>query len=251
MKIFITGVSSGIGRELTKQLVEAGHEVWGISRREKLLIDLSQEVKMGKFKFSVCDISNFKQLSDLKDEMAALGFDPDIVVLNAGVFDNPDKISGNPDHIERMIRVNLEGNLKCLSLFLREMEERNSGQFIAVSSLYALMPDKNNMAYAASKAGLSMAFRSLRIRYSRTGVKFKTVHPGPIDTDQSNKGRSNEHKRKGLHVATEEQMALCIIKIIGSKRQNHYFPAYVGLAYFISFWFPDPFMDWLSRKFKR
>jgi len=44
MKILITGASSGIGRELAKQLVKDGHVVWGVARRENLLNDLKKEL---------------------------------------------------------------------------------------------------------------------------------------------------------------------------------------------------------------
>lgn len=40
MKVFITGVSSGIGKALTTRLVKAGHEVWGVARRREALEEL-------------------------------------------------------------------------------------------------------------------------------------------------------------------------------------------------------------------
>jgi len=49
-RVLITGVSSGIGRELTKQLVVEGDSVWGVARRKELLINLKKELKGAKIK---------------------------------------------------------------------------------------------------------------------------------------------------------------------------------------------------------
>ena len=52
MKILITGTSSGIGRELARQLAEAGHQVWGIARRKDLLESLRHELGGDEFHYS-------------------------------------------------------------------------------------------------------------------------------------------------------------------------------------------------------
>ena len=86
MKVFITGASDGIGRELAKQLVRQGHEVWGIARRAELLSALQKELGKENFHFSAGDVGNEKDAENSFLEMKRAGFLPDTAVLNAAVF---------------------------------------------------------------------------------------------------------------------------------------------------------------------
>ena len=54
--VLITGVSSGIGKALTKLLLTKGFRVWGIARRKELLLELKKELHSDKFIFTAADI---------------------------------------------------------------------------------------------------------------------------------------------------------------------------------------------------
>ena len=62
-RFFITGISSGIGYGLTKKLIGKKHQVWGVARREALLVDLARELNSDRFHYSVCDVTNFKSVN--------------------------------------------------------------------------------------------------------------------------------------------------------------------------------------------
>ncbi len=53
--VLVTGVSSGIGRILTKKLIDQGFRVWGIARREDLLKSLKKELRSKNFFYLVVD----------------------------------------------------------------------------------------------------------------------------------------------------------------------------------------------------
>ena len=78
--IFITGVSSGVGRQLTKQYIADGHKVWGVARRKPELQELSEELGENNFLYSVCDVSNEIEVKNTKSEMDNHDFKPDIVI---------------------------------------------------------------------------------------------------------------------------------------------------------------------------
>ena len=71
MKIFITGISSGIGKALAKRLVVAGHIVWGVARRKELLDQMQSELGADKLLISTCNLANI-------DEMKAVAGSRDI-----------------------------------------------------------------------------------------------------------------------------------------------------------------------------
>ncbi|MED5578496.1 MAG: SDR family NAD(P)-dependent oxidoreductase [Nitrospinota bacterium] len=182
LKIFITGVSSGLGRELTKQYVASGHEVWGIARRQAELYTLSEELGKDNFLFSVCDISSPAQIDETKTEMENNNFIPDIVILNAGINPEANKNSFSIDEIEETIQINYLGALRCIEIFMPYFLERKKGQFAAISSLNAYRGDSRWIGYSASKSALSKSFESLRGRYTDQGITFTTIHLGAVDT---------------------------------------------------------------------
>lgn len=74
MKIFITGVSSGIGKTLTTELIKIGHEVWGIARRQEELEDLKNNLNSANLYLSRCDIESLDDMKKVADEMKSKKF---------------------------------------------------------------------------------------------------------------------------------------------------------------------------------
>lgn len=189
-KYFITGVSSGIGRALARELVRRGHRVWGLARRQELLAELAAEIRSDRFLFSACDVA---QPDDVRATALALeqsDFLPDVVILNAAI--NPERF-GSPFSLrefEDVTRINLFGALAWVDVFLPRFRARGSGQFVAISSLAAYRGDARWIAYGASKAALSRAFEAFRGRHAREGIAFTTIHLGMVDSGMGRGARS-------------------------------------------------------------
>ena len=180
--IFITGVSSGVGRELAKKYVASGHKVWGIARRRPELQVLSEELGKNNFFYSICDVSNQDEVENTKFEMDNNNFKPDIIILNAGINPEANKNSFTLDEIEGVIQTNYLGALRWIKIFIPFFLERKKGQFAAISSLNAYRGDSRWIGYSASKSALSRSFESLRGRYADKGIVFTTIHLGAVDT---------------------------------------------------------------------
>ena len=180
--IFITGVSSGVGRQLTKQYVADGHKVWGVARRKTELQELSEELGKNNFFFSVCDVSNEVEIAKTKSEMDSNNFNPDIVILNAGINPEANKNSFSLIEIEEVMQTNYLGALRWVQIFISSFLKKKQGQFVAISSLNAYRGDSRWIGYSASKSALSRSFESLRGRYADKGLVFTTIHLGAIDT---------------------------------------------------------------------
>lgn len=248
MNVLITGASSGIGKELARRLVVNGHIVWGIARRKELLERLKNELHSNLFLWSVCDTSNPNSVDESVRMMRERQFIPDAVVLNAAIVkDDTDPTTFYQNAVEVM-RTNLEGPLLWVNSFLELFRKRNHGQFIAISSLFAHWPDATSASYAASKAGLAMAIRSLQIRYAKEGIQFKTINLGPVSTAINPRFA---YTKSSLFVSSPEKAAQFIAKTINSNHSDFYFPWYVWLIRCTLWWLPDTWFEALSKPFRR
>lgn len=250
MKIFITGVSSGIGRELACILIGKGHQVWGIARREDALVVLAEEINNPAFSYDSCDISETKATVKLSKKMAEQAYIPDIVILNAAV-DLEDSYPGiDFANGAQMMRTNVDGANYWISVFIEPFLKRGSGQFIAISSIFAQWPDAASVSYSASKAALSMLLRGLRIRYAASNLQFKLLYLGPVAT-QINPKFSGQEPAGSLVVAPVSAAADYIETIISSGRKNFYYPFYIHLVFTFLRWLPDRIFQFVTRPFKR
>lgn len=175
MKVLITGVSRGLGRGLAEKFLAAGCDVAGIARENTNIPDA--------IRFFRGDVSDFAGMREIAARLSDTGFTPDVVILNAATMESDIAPDGTFDTemFEKIIHINLISALKITGLFLPAFIQRRSGAFVAISSLAGVRAIvKSKIAYPAGKAGLSMAFESLRIQYTGSGVRFITLMPGPL-----------------------------------------------------------------------
>jgi short-subunit dehydrogenase len=250
VRIFVTGVSSGIGRELVKILLHQEHEVWGIARRLDALESLAGELNSPTFTYDQCDTADEAATASLFAKMSEQNYLPDIVILNAAV-DLEDTATGlDFNQSCRMMRTNVDGAYFWITAFIDTFMQRGSGQFIAISSLFANWPDAASVSYSGSKAALSMVMRGLRLRYIDTDLKFKLLYLGPVDTP-INPRFSEDVAVNSLIVSSAPSTASYIVKIIDSKRNDFYFPLYIALIFTFLRWLPDKWFEFLTGRFKR
>ena len=178
----VTGASSGVGAALSRALAARGRRVWGVARRVDLLESLRKELPAGRFVPVACDVSVAGDVDRAMTTLDGEGVTPELVILNAGI-NLPDlEPCFRLAAAEEVFRVNVFGALAWVERLLPRMLAARRGHFVAISSMSAFRTSGRSVAYAASKASLSMAFESLRLRYAGEPVGFTTVHLGPVDT---------------------------------------------------------------------
>jgi NAD(P)-dependent dehydrogenase (short-subunit alcohol dehydrogenase family) len=173
MKIFISGVSSGLGYGLAKGYLEMGYEVYGCSRREpKDLveqglyfagIDLNDSVK-GKRGF--CNLIN-----------DVLHFD--LVILNAGKLGQiRDMKETSLEDLRETMEINVWSNKWLLDCLFED--ERSIEQVVAISSGASQSGSRGWNGYSLSKSALNMLIKLYAGERSQT--HFTSLAPGLIDT---------------------------------------------------------------------
>jgi len=244
MNIFITGISSGIGKSLATKLVKQKHSVWGIARNLEALKLLETELGSKNLFVTQCDLGDVEDMERVVEQMKNKNFLPDIVILNAAVnILNTENF--NFDDYRKSFDVNLYGAMFWVEQFIDEFLKRGGGQFIAISSTSAFRKGFGfgGVSYSASKAALSISFRRLRAQFMETGVKFSTVYFGPIDTKSL--GRS----KFGLFVPTADKASQFVIKLLMKTNGEYFFPLFTTLLARLSLLLPDSFMNFCTKYF--
>lgn len=241
MNICCTGISRGLGRALARELLTHGHAVWGIGRKEDELRILEQELASQRFCWTQADVTDSASLRRWKEAMQQRAFDPDCLILNASV--QHDDMLRTYDHAAgtATLRTNLEGPLACIALFLPDFLHKQRGSVIAIGSTVALRPSTRSAAYAASKAGLRAAIRSLRLRYAREGIRFADVVLGPIATEMW-------EGRRSILVPPPARAAKAIARFVVSECATLHYPPLTTALLRASIFLPDHLFASLSSR---
>lgn len=186
MKALVTGASSGIGREIARELYKRGYRLILVGRDKERLYDINRKLGGGHKMISV-DLScpeKCRKLYELtKDENI------DILVNNAGfgVFGEFTKTDLDGDI--NMINVNVTAVHTLMKLFLKDFTERNSGYILNVASSAAFLPGPLLAAYYATKAyiyRLTVAVEK-ELRKKGSHVHLSVLCPGPVQSDFNNR----------------------------------------------------------------
>jgi short-subunit dehydrogenase len=188
---FITGASSGIGRELARLLASKGTRVVVAARREDELGALCSEITAAGGRADACplDVTDTTATRAAVQHWEAETGGLDLVVANAGTGVTRPARKLRWEDLEPVLQVNVLGAFATLQPAIAPMVERRRGTLVGVSSLAALRGLPTSGAYAASKAALATFLETLRVDLAGTGVTVVDVRPGFVDTAMSRQNR--------------------------------------------------------------
>ena len=146
--IWVVGASSGIGAALADELLRRGARV-AISARRK---DELEEVAAGRMTVVPVDVTDRAALDDaaarVRDELGEI----DMVVFNAGFWEQMDAAAWDRDVFARHVEINLLGLNNCVGAVLPEMVHAGRGQLVSVASVAGYRGIAGAEAYGATKA---------------------------------------------------------------------------------------------------
>ena len=135
MKALITGASSGIGRDIAKELSKKGYDLVLVARDLEKLNEVKEEIKT-KVEIVSMDISSPENCKKLHEKYK----DIDILVNNAGFGDCGYFDKTNLDKELKMINTNIVAYHVLTKLYLQDMKKRDSGKILNVASIAGFMP---------------------------------------------------------------------------------------------------------------
>jgi 3-oxoacyl-[acyl-carrier protein] reductase len=187
--ILVTGASSGIGKAIAAKLARDGYEVVvhysgnrdGATRVCEAIHAASGACRLLQFDVTDADATQMAIEGDIADHGAYYG-----VVCNAGVArDGSFPMLGREDW-KHVIDVNLNGFYNVLQPIVMPMvRRRKPGRIITISSVSAIMGNRGQVNYSASKAGIIGATKALAIELGKRQITVNCVAPGLIQSDMT------------------------------------------------------------------
>ena len=178
---WVTGASSGIGRELAIQLAKAGHRVIISARSVEALQELALLYPQQLLPMPI-DIADQASLINAKNQLAELAPVLDLAILNAGTCEYLDNGNIDIELIRRVMSVNFDGTINAAALAMPLLQKSEQPALYIVSSQVTTLPLTRSGAYGASKAALEYFFRCLRIDTMKDNIFIGIIRPGFVKT---------------------------------------------------------------------
>jgi len=182
----VTGASSGIGAEITRELAGRGLHLTLAARREERLRRLAEEVSSdlgGEAEVIACDLSDPAERARLIEEIGASGRDVEVLVNNAGFGSEGDFATSDNERNLTMVRLNVEAVVDLCGRVVEGMVRRGRGTILNVASVAAFQPLPGQATYAATKAFVLSLSEAVRTELAGTGVTVTALCPGPVRTE--------------------------------------------------------------------
>jgi NAD(P)-dependent dehydrogenase (short-subunit alcohol dehydrogenase family) len=178
----ITGASRGMGVEITKAALAAGHKVMATGRNTDK-VSQAIEVSSDNLFIVKLDITNPGEIKAAINSAVDKFGTIDVLVNNAGTFFAGFFEELSPRQIEQQIATNLYGPMNVTRVVLPFMRKNRSGHIITISSIAGLVGTEYTSAYNASKFALEGWMESLSLEVAPFSIKTTIVEPGYFRTE--------------------------------------------------------------------
>lgn len=229
--VVVTGGGNGMGRELTLGLLARGARVASIDIRQEGLDETSGIADAGdRLATFVLDVTDRNATADLPAKVIAAHGVVDGLINNAGIIQPFVRVNDlDYETIDRVINVNLYGQIHMVKAFLPHLLERPVAHIANVSSMGGFLPVPGQTIYGASKAAVKLLTEGLYAELLETKVGVSVIMPGAVMTGISdNSGVATpdmspeELEKAASRATTAEEAAKIMLDGIESNKLHIY-----------------------------
>jgi NAD(P)-dependent dehydrogenase (short-subunit alcohol dehydrogenase family) len=178
----VTGCSTGIGREIARAALQAGHSVMVTARRTETVADFGDEFG-DRAVIVALDVTDSEQIAAaVRAANDAFG-GIDVLVNNAGNGYLSAIEEGEDDRVRKLFDTNYFGVVDTIKAVLPAMRARQSGHIVNISSMTGLVANPPNAYYSSTKFALEALTEALAQEVKPLGIKVTAIEPGAFRTD--------------------------------------------------------------------
>ena len=178
----ITGCSTGIGREIARAALEAGHSVAVTARNVDAIADFVDQFGDRALALPL-DVTDRDQITAVVGEVEKAFGGIDVLVNNAGYGYMAAVEEGEDAEVRKLFDTNYFGVVDTLKAVLPGMRARRSGHVINISSMTGLVANPPNAYYSSTKFALEALTEALAKEVGPLGIKVTAIEPGAFRTD--------------------------------------------------------------------
>ena len=173
LHILITGATSGIGHQLTKDYLSEGHHVYAVGRDDKVLAELSE---LGATSIDL-DLMDRDKVIEAFDKISQI----DIAICGAGMCEYLDMPNFDSSVFMKVMSVNMGTLSHAIEGVLPKLIA-SKGRLVGIGSASAYVPFARAEAYGSSKAAIHYLMKTLQISLAPHDVDVSLVVPGFVET---------------------------------------------------------------------
>ena len=179
---FITGCSTGIGREIARAALEAGHSVAVTARDASAVADVPAQFGDRAIALPL-DVTDRDQITAAVAATEEAFGGIDVLVNNAGYGYMAAVEEGDDAEVRKLFDTNYFGVVDTLKAVLPGMRARHSGHIVNISSMTGLVANPPNAYYSSTKFALEALTEALSKEVAPLGIKVTAIEPGAFRTD--------------------------------------------------------------------
>ncbi|EZH67506.1 2-hydroxycyclohexanecarboxyl-CoA dehydrogenase [Bacillaceae bacterium JMAK1] len=179
---FVTGAGRGIGREIAKTLSQKAVKV--------VVTDIDQDAAKETVSLLEteaiavrCDVTNLKDVSRATNKAIEAFGQIDVLINNAGWDKIEPFLDSEPNTWEKVIAINLLGQIHtCKTVLPQMIEQGHGGKVINLASDSARVGSSGEAVYSAAKGGVVSFTKTLAREMARHKINVNCIAPGPSNT---------------------------------------------------------------------
>ena len=220
MTALVTGATSGLGKEIAKQLARDGMNVIVVGRDASRGTAVVRDIEAagGQARFIAADLSDPAEIQRLAEEAGEV----DVLVNNAGqsVLGPTEKTTAQD--FDSMFASNVRAPYLLVGAFAPAMAAKGAGSIVNISAMAGRIGLPGGAAYGATKAALASLTQGWTAEYSPSGVRVNAVAAGPIHTRPEARQRSDTlGATTAMHRASEPSEIAEVVAFLASPRASY------------------------------
>jgi NAD(P)-dependent dehydrogenase (short-subunit alcohol dehydrogenase family) len=170
----VTGAGSGIGRELTRQLLDEGAQVVGADLDPSGVPDGAVPVR--------ADVSDADDVRELIQVAGGRLGRIDALFNNAGIGSTTSVLDATVEEWDQVFAVNVRGVFLCTQQVLPGMLARGGGVIVNTASVAGMIGLRDRASYCASKGAVIALTKQVAVQWAGAGIRCNCICPGTVDS---------------------------------------------------------------------